>query len=165
MPRPSPALADLLDDDRITAIGLLVEAESALVRVLDQELRRSAGMPLSTYEVLVRLGRSPGHRMRPVERSRQLSLTTGGVTRLIDRIESAGLVRRTTCDTDRRGSNAELTEAGSAALHRATEVHLASLQQHLVDPVGDDGLADLVVPLRRLRDALVGDPAQRADRS
>ena len=151
----------LLDDDRITAIGLLVEAESALVRVLDEELRRSAGMPLSTYEVLVRLGRSPGRRLRQVELSRQLSLTTGGVTRLVDRIEAAGLVRRTTSPTDRRASFAELTDTGAGALNRATEVHLASLQRHLVDPVGLDGLAALVGPLRRLRDSLVGDPADR----
>ena len=94
MPDPSPE-PDILDDRRITAIGLLVEAETALVRVLDEELRHGVGMPLSTYETLIRLGRSPGRRLRQIELSRQLSLTTGGVTRLIDRLEAAGLVRRT----------------------------------------------------------------------
>lgn len=158
MPAPAPA-SDLLDDQRITVIGLLVEAGTAVVRVLDEELRRDVGMPLTTYETLIRLGRSPGRQLRQVELSRQLSLTTGGVTRLIDRLEAAGLVRRASCPEDRRASYAQLTEAGLAALRRATEVHLRSLQRHLVDPLGPDGLAELTAPLRRLRDAHLGDPA------
>lgn len=164
MPDPVPE-ADLLDDQRITAIGLLVEAETAVVRVLDEELRRDVGMPLSTYETLIRLGRSPDRRLRQVELSRQLSLTTGGVTRLIDRLEAAGLVRRTSSPDDRRASYAQLTEAGLHALRGATEVHLRSLQRHFVDPLGPDGLAALTAPLRRLRDAHLGDPrsSQRYD--
>ena len=158
----SPTAPDLLDDQRLTAIGLLVEAETALVRVLDEELRRDVGMPLSTYETLIRLGRSPGRQLRQVELSRQLSLTTGGVTRLIDRLEATGFVRRRPCPGDRRVTNAQLTEAGLDALHRATEVHLRSLQRHLVDPLGADGLAALTKPLRVLRDVLVGDPAMNA---
>ena len=159
MPDPSPE-PDILDDRRITAIGLLVEAETALVRVLDDELRQSVGMPLSTYETLIRLGRSPGRRLRQVELSRQLSLTTGGVTRLIDRLEAAGLVRRTSSPDDRRASYAQITDAGLDAIRRATEVHLDSLQRHLVDPFGPDGLDALTAPLRRLRDTHIGDPAR-----
>jgi len=159
MPDPSTE-PDLLDDPRITAIGLLVEAETAVVRVLDEELRREVGMPLSTYETLIRLGRSPDRQLRQVELSRQLSLTTGGVTRLIDRLETAGLVRRTSCPDDRRASYAQLTETGLEALRRATEVHLQSLQRHLVDPLGADGLAALIGPLRLLRDTHRGDPTR-----
>jgi uncharacterized membrane protein len=57
-----------------------------------------------TDETLIRLGRSPGRQLRQVELSRQLSLTTGGVTRMVDRLEAAGLVRRTPCPDDRRAS-------------------------------------------------------------
>lgn len=163
MSRSSAPPQNVLADHRLTAIGLLVEAETALVRVLDEELRRDAGMALGTYEALIRLGRSPDRRLRQIELSRQLSLTTGGVTRMIDRLERAGLVRRTADATDRRASFAQLTEHGLAALQRATEVHLASLQRHFVDPLGADGIDALTVPLRRLRDALVGDPAGRVD--
>lgn len=163
MTRASAPPQNDLDDRRLTAIGLLVEAETALVRVLDEELRRDAGMPLGTYEALIRLGRSPDRRLRQVELSRQLSLTTGGVTRMIDRLERSGLVLRTADASDRRASFAQLTDHGLDALRRATEVHLASLQRHFVDPLGADGLDALCTPLRRLRDALVGDPAQRVD--
>jgi|SRR3954469_24667336 MarR family 2-MHQ and catechol resistance regulon transcriptional repressor len=145
----------LLDDERLTAIGLFVEAKSALVRRLDEELRRDVGMPLSSYEALIRLGRSPGHRLRQVELSRQLSLTTGGMTRMIDRLVADGLVRRTPCADDRRVSYAELTEEGLRAVERATEVHLVSLQKHFVEPLGEDGVATLAAVARRLRDALV----------
>lgn len=156
---PSAGLAD----HRLTAVGLLVEAETALIRVLDADLRRETGMPLGTYEVLVRLGRSPGRRLRQVELSRQLSLTTGGITRIVDRLEAAGLVRRAASSTDRRGTYAELTAAGVESVERATEAHLRSLQRHLVDPLGTDRLDALVEATRRLRDTLIGDPAERID--
>lgn len=163
MPTKTAALEKDIADERITAIGMLVEAETALIRVLDDELRRDAGMPLSTYEVLIRLGRSPERRLRQVELSRQLSLTTGGVTRMIDRLERDGLVRRVASPTDRRASYAQLTDAGLRALRRACAVHLVSLQRHLVDPLGDHGLGTLTGMMRQLRDTLVGDPADRAE--
>ncbi len=162
-PTDPPPTPGVLADERLTAVGLLVEAQAALVRVLDAELRRDVGMPLSTYEALIRLGRSPGRRLRQVELSRQLSLTTGGITRMIDRLEAAGLVRRTTSAADRRASYAQLTELGLETLVCATEVHLVSLQRHLVDPLGAEGVAALTAPLRRLRDVLAGDPADRVE--
>lgn len=55
---------------------------------------------------------------------------------------------------------AQITDAGLDALRRATEVHLDSLQRHLVDPLGPDGLEALTAPLRRLRDTHIGDPAR-----
>ncbi len=151
--------AELLADERLTAIGLLVEAEAALVRILDSELRRDCGMALSTFETLIRLARSPDRRLRQYELGRQVSLTTGGVTRLIDRIEAAGYVRRVADPTDRRGNFIELTPAGHEALLTASRVHLPSLQRHLVDPLGSEGLAQVVGPLRLLRNSLIGDPA------
>jgi DNA-binding MarR family transcriptional regulator len=147
MSTPDPLL-----DDRLTAIGLFVEAKSALVRVLDEELRRDAGMSLNHYEALIRLGRSPRRRMRQVELSRQLSLTTGGMTRMIDRLVSDGLVRRAPCASDRRVSYAELTDEGLRAVERATEVHLVSLQKHFVEPLGKKDFVALTNASRRLRD-------------
>jgi DNA-binding MarR family transcriptional regulator len=138
---------------------LLFEAAAALVRVLDDDLK-GIDLPMATYEILIRLGRSPQRRLRQVELARQLSLTTGGITRIIDRLEDAGLVRRVPDPADRRGSYAQLTDAGHATLLRATEVHLVGLQRHLVEPLGDD-VAVVGAALRRLRDSLTGDPVDR----
>lgn len=158
VPRSRPTS---LADDRITVAGLLFETEAALVRRLDGDLRAGAGMPLATFEVLVRLGRSPGGRLRLAELSRQLSITTGGVTRLIDRIEAAGLLRRVPDPADRRSAFAQITDQGTEALHRALAVHLRALQRDLVDPLDPVAYRSLADALRVLRDNLVGDPATR----
>ena len=87
------------------------------------------------------------------ELASQVGLTASGLTRLVDRIEAAGLVRREACPSDRRGTFAVLTEPGEAALARAMPAHLDSLERHLRTPLGGEGLAQLEALLRVLRDA------------
>ena len=116
-------LEDLVDDDRITAVGLLAEANAALYRPLAADIERE-GLPAPWYEVLVRLGRTPGGRLRMSELARAVSLTTSGTTRLVDRIEAAGLIERQPCETDRRVAYAALTDAGREVLVRTTPTHV-----------------------------------------
>lgn len=156
-----PESAALLGDNRFTVMGLFFEAQSALERRLDHHLRAGTGMPLASFEVLIRLGRSPGGRMRQTEVVRQLSITTGGVTRLVDRIEGAGLLRRVPDPADRRATFVEITEAGRTALREALAVHIEALQADFVDPLSPEDYAALAQSLRVLRDHLVGDPADR----
>ena len=141
------------DDFRITAMGMLIEAYTGLTTVLERELA-AAGLALSWFEVLVRLGRTPGHALRMSELAAQVSFSASGLTRLVDRMESAGLVRRQACPEDRRGSLAVLTDEGAARLHEVLPHHLAGLQSHLVDPLGPDQLDALTSACRRIRDAL-----------
>ncbi|SNR67646.1 DNA-binding transcriptional regulator, MarR family [Blastococcus mobilis] len=75
----------------------------------------------------MRLGRSEDCRLTMGSLAEQISLTTGGVTRLIDRMESAGYVQRVPCPTDRRVSYAALTDTGRAKLDEAAPVHAANL--------------------------------------
>jgi len=131
----APSLESVLADERITVTGLLFEVEAALLRRLDTELRAQVGMSAAFFEVLVRLGRSPRGRMRLADLARQLSITTGGVTRLIDRIQEAGFIRRVPDPEDRRSVFAEITPAGVAALRPAVACQLESIQRYLVDPL------------------------------
>jgi DNA-binding MarR family transcriptional regulator len=85
-------------------------------------------LPHAWFEVLVRLGRSEGGRLTMGALAEQISLTTGGVTRLIDRMESAGYVQRVPCQTDRRVLYATLTDAGRAKLDEAAEIHAGNLR-------------------------------------
>ena len=144
---------DVLDDPAITTMGMLVEAHARLTGALGAELQQATGLPLAWFEVLLRLGRSPDQRLRMSELARQMPLSTSGLTRLIDRVEAAGLVRREACPSDRRGQLAVLTDEGEAALGRALPVHVEGLRRHLAAAVGDD--LDVVTDaLRRVRDAL-----------
>jgi DNA-binding MarR family transcriptional regulator len=161
-PYDTASLESVLADERITVTGLLFEVEAALLRRLDTELRAQVGMSAAFFEVLVRLGRSPRGRMRLTDLARQLSITTGGVTRLIDRIQEAGFIRRIADPEDRRSVFAEITPAGAAALRPAVTCQLESIQRYLVDPLDEKDYLALATSLRLLRDALIGDPGQNS---
>jgi DNA-binding MarR family transcriptional regulator len=153
----TPADADveatelLLADDRITAFGLLVEANRRLQKVLDQTLRETHGISVITFEALLRLGRSPGGHMSMSELADQMVLTSGGVTRLIDRLSEEGWVERTPCPSDRRVHWARLTEPGGAVLAAAVRTHLDDLAVHFSGRVSDDEMVVLREVLDRLR--------------
>jgi MarR family transcriptional regulator, 2-MHQ and catechol-resistance regulon repressor len=142
-----------VDDPRIAAFGLLLEAHAGLSGVLGRELEEAAGLSLPWYEVLLRLGRSPARRMRMSELAASVALSASGLTRLVDRMEGAGHVRRERCPSDRRGAFAVLTDAGADALESATRVHLRGVERHLVGQLTDDELATLVTALDKLRRA------------
>lgn len=149
MSRPSPHC----DDERITAFGMLLEAHASLTAAVNRELEATAGMPITWFELLIRLSRSPEQRLRMSELSGQVGLSHSGLTRLVDRVIDAGLVRREACPEDRRGAFAVLTPAGGVALDDALGGHLESLERHLVAPLGREGVAALTDLLRAVRDA------------
>src|SRR5947209_6368939 len=92
----------LIDDSRITSFGLLVETHALLTDVLGKELEGEVGLPLRWYGVLLHVGRSTNG-LRPMnELIEATAFTSGGVTRLVDRMEAAGYVKRVPCPSDRR---------------------------------------------------------------
>jgi MarR family transcriptional regulator, 2-MHQ and catechol-resistance regulon repressor len=137
-------------DERITLMGLLVEAHTKLTRALNTELEAACGLPLGWFDVMIRLGRSPNGRLTMTQLASEVALTSGGVTRLIDRMVEAGLVERTDCPSDRRSVHVVLTLAGTEKLHEATVEHLAGLERHLLEPLDSAEQASLASALRKL---------------
>ena len=97
--------------------------------------------------------------MRRVDLAEALLLTASGVTRLLDGLESAGLVERATCASDRRVVYAVLTEAGRAKLDEAAESHLAEVRALFEGRFDEDELAHL----GELLDRLHGDGADTGE--
>ena len=149
----SPDADRIPEDPRITAFGLFVEASGLLNRLLSKEMESRCDIPITWFEVLLRLGRTPGHRMRMVELAAQISFTDGGVSRLADRMERAGLIGRELDRTDRRGTLAVLTPAGAELLDRAVAVHLDGVQRRVFDHLSDRDVAALERIMRKLRAA------------
>lgn len=142
---------DLLGDPRITLMGLFYEAYTEVMReVSDQE--RAHGLSVAEFDVLLRLGRSPGQQLRLTDLYTQTGLTSGGMTRLIDRLDSRGLVERTTDPTDRRVVLARLTDAGAAKSAEILPGHLEILRQTLIDPLSNADRAAFEKALRAIRD-------------
>jgi DNA-binding MarR family transcriptional regulator len=151
-----------VDDERIHTFGLLLEAHARLTNLLDADLQASDGISLQTYEVLLRIGRSDGQRVTMSMLASGVALTTGGVTRLADRLERSGLIQRGSCPSDRRVTWLSLTDLGADTLEVATQHHLDSLARHVqsrLDPADLPALHRALDVLRSVPD----DPAPADD--
>jgi DNA-binding MarR family transcriptional regulator len=142
---------NLIRDGRIGAYGRLLEAQRRLNRVFDRSLREQVGISSVWYEALLRLGRSPQRQMSISQLGEQVVLTSGGATRLVDRLEEVGYIERVACPSDRRVQWVRLTEPGLAILIAATEVHLGDLEEHFSSHLTVAEMATLTDLLDRIR--------------
>ena len=142
-----------LDDDRFTAVGLFTEAFVGLTARFTAQFEEHR-LSAVEFEVLMRLARSPRNRLRMTDLAGQTSLSTSGVTRVVDRMDRDGLVRREACSSDRRSSYAVVTDAGLRRLDEVLPGHLALVQQWFIGQLGPDQLAGLLDSLRTIRDAV-----------
>lgn len=140
------------DDDRITALGLFIEAYASVMEHMERELAEATDVSGAEFGVLLRLARTPGEHLRMTDLAAGAGLSTSGMTRLVDRLEAAGLVDRKACPSDRRGLEALLTSKGRKLVDAVVPVHLESIDKHLVEPLGGD-LRALERTMRKLRDS------------
>lgn len=146
----------LAPDPLVSTFGRLLEATQALTRHVTPDFE-AAGLDPTWFEVLLRLSRSEGGFLSMGELSRQIALTSGGVTRLVDRMSAAGLVERQPCASDRRVLYAVLTDKGRATLEPTLEAHSRTLAA-LFDGWSAHDLGELDALLDRLRDLPAIDP-------
>jgi DNA-binding MarR family transcriptional regulator len=142
-----------LDDPRFTAIGLFAEAYIGLTTRFAAQYEQHR-LSAVEFEVLMRLARSPGQRLRMTDLAGQTSLSTSGVTRVVDRMDRDGLVRREACASDRRSSYAVITDTGRTRLDAVLPGHLELIQRWLIDQLPPEQLEQMLQSLRRLRDAV-----------
>jgi DNA-binding MarR family transcriptional regulator len=139
-------------DPRLGAWATFLRAHARVTRVLERELHDEQQLALADYDVLVQLARAEERRLRMGELADRLLLSRSGITRLVDRLERAGYVERASCESDRRGSWALLTDAGHDRLRRATPVHLRGVAEHFLDRIPGDELEELRAALARVLD-------------
>jgi DNA-binding MarR family transcriptional regulator len=104
---------------------------------------------VNAYEALYLLSQVEGRRLKRIDLSRRLGLTPSGVTRLLEGLEQAELVGRTTCPTDRRVTYAELTDVGAAKLEAASCGHVGSIRTLFEAHFGEEEIDDLAELLGR----------------
>jgi DNA-binding MarR family transcriptional regulator len=138
-------------DPRLGAWRAFLRAHSRVLRQLERELADEHDLALTDYDVLVQLSVAPDRQQRMSELADGLLLSRSGVTRLVDRLVAEGLVQRVSCDTDRRGQWAQLTEAGLERLRRATPTHLRGVAEHFLDRLSADDLVSLERILGRIQ--------------
>jgi DNA-binding MarR family transcriptional regulator len=140
------------DEEVITNWGLVIEGFAALSELMEADVQRTTGMPLPWFGALLRLYRTPGHRIAMSKLARVVNFTSGGFTKLVDRMTEAGLVERVASDSDRRVTYVALTEAGRHAIADGLELHIEFLRQTVLDVLGEERLRELGATMRLLRD-------------
>jgi len=136
--------------EQLAAWRTFLRAHSHVVRRLESELLAAGELPLASYDVLVQLTEAPQRRLRMTELADRVLLSRSGLTRLVDRLERQGLVRREPCPDDARGMYAVATDDGVDRLRQASRVHLDGVRRHFVDRFGADELVALGGLLGRL---------------
>ena len=131
----------------------LVRAYAGIVACLESEMEAGQRLPLRWYEVLLHLARAPEGRMRMQDLAQVSLQSKSGLTRLVDRMEAAGLVLRESCPSDRRGINAVLTPAGRQRFRRAAPHHVRGIERHFGRHLQDSDPAVLKPVLERLIEA------------
>jgi DNA-binding MarR family transcriptional regulator len=140
-------------DTQVAAWVALLQTQAVAVDGVEAELMAECDLPLAWHEVLVRLARSEDGRVRMQELARAVLLSKSGLSRLADRMQEAGLIERTACPTDRRGTFAAITDEGRRRLKAAEPVFRRGVEAHFAARLSDEELQSLTGLLRKIVDA------------
>ncbi|HEY9638107.1 MAG TPA: MarR family transcriptional regulator [Coleofasciculaceae cyanobacterium] len=126
-----------LDESQNVAWRLFLTAHAMLVDLIEQELTQAGLPPLAWYDVLWTLENAPNHQLRLHELADAIVLRRSNLTRLVDRLEAAGLVCRESCPNDRRGSFAVITEAGLAMRQQMWSIYAQCIAKYFASHLSD----------------------------
>ncbi len=138
--RQAPVEPRWLTDDQQRDWRSFYYAIVRLQEALDRDLLHEFGIPHGYYDIFVRLSEAPERSMRMSELASATRSSRSRLSHAVARLEEAGWVERESCETDRRGQIAHLTDAGLALLTRAAPSHVESVRAYLVDPLTDEQL-------------------------
>jgi DNA-binding MarR family transcriptional regulator len=141
------------DPVRLAAYRAFITAHAEIISRLERDLAAAEVIPLTWYDVLLELYEAPGRRLRLRDLARAVVLSRSGLTRTVDRLEAAGLLRREPDPTDRRGAFAALTDEGVAEMRRAWPVYARGIVEYFSRHLADDEARLLAAILERIRDA------------
>jgi DNA-binding MarR family transcriptional regulator len=139
-----------LDEAQNTVWKLFLTANVLLLELIEQDLAEAELPPLSWYGVLWVLEQAPGHKKRLHELAQEVLLSRSNVTRLLDRLESEGLLSRQRCPSDRRGAFACITDAGLEMRQRMWTVYSQSIANYFTDHLSAEEIAVLTKALERV---------------
>ena len=142
-----------LESSKGSAWALFLTAHAVVVEKIEERLGAAGMPPFSWYDVLWGLERAEGQRLRMHELADRTVITRSNLTRLVDRLEAAGLVARERAAEDRRGAFAVLTPEGRAMRKKMWPVYAAAIRELFEDHVGEEEAAAIAGAMRRILDA------------
>lgn len=147
-----------MSDSRLSTLemdawGGLLRVHTTLYREIDRRLVKGHGLSMPSYDVLLRIAWAGQAGIRMSELARQVLMTTGGLTRLVDRLERDGLISRARSTEDLRGYEVRLTPTGRKVLNRANKQHIQDVRTLFLDHLTQEELEVLAAIWRRLKAA------------
>jgi DNA-binding MarR family transcriptional regulator len=147
-----------INDLRERVWPAFLQAHAVVTRAIDAGLQQAGVLSIDWYDVLLTLERSPGQRLKLNELADRVLFSRSGLTRLVDRIEAAGYLRRERSVEDRRVTYAVLTEPGAAALGRTWPHYRELIDQHFGRHLTDAEAAVLRAAFAKLIPPVVSEP-------
>jgi DNA-binding MarR family transcriptional regulator len=126
---------------QLDIFGKFLRAHQQVSKALNRNLLAERRISLSWYDVLLQLSASNEDRLRLQDLADRVLYSRSGLTRLIDRMEKAGLVCREPCSDDKRGTYAVLTPLGKRELRRSAPTHLRGIDEHFFSKLSEDEIA------------------------
>jgi DNA-binding MarR family transcriptional regulator len=126
------------DERDLAAWRAFLAAHARVVGDIEAALRAEGLPPLGWYDVLWPLYRAPDRRLRMSQLAEEVVLSRTGLVRLVDRIETAGLLRREPVPGDGRGAYAVLTDEGAATLRRMWPAYARGIREGFLERLGGD---------------------------
>lgn len=146
----------------VSAWQAVRSAHQTMVERIELDLSE-AGLPgLAFYDVLAKLSSSAAP-LRPKDMLCSVDVTKSGLTRLLDRIEKAGLVERSYCPSDRRGTFLSITKDGRETLDQMKPIRDAVFEQHFVDSLSEEEAELLGDMLNRVAGSALGELEAHGD--
>jgi DNA-binding MarR family transcriptional regulator len=139
-------------EEAVSAWAQLVRAEQTVLGRIEAALKAAGFPPLSWYDVLLELSRAADGRLRPLELERRTLLAQYNASRLIDRMEKAGLVERLPHPEDGRGQLVAITPEGRALQKRMWKVYGPTIAAHVGDKLSRAEASELARLLKKLAD-------------
>ena len=122
-----------VDDKGVEAWGALLRSHAAVVGRINREMQSERGLPLSWYDVLLSLSRAPAPGLRMQDLAEIVVLSRTRVSRVVDEMEAAELVKRQPNPADGRSSIVVITRKGRTAFRAAAPVYLRGIARHFTD--------------------------------
>lgn len=139
-----------LDAARNTAWRTFLTAHVSAIEQIERELAEAGLPPLGWYDVLFALSEAPDGKLRLHELAQTVLLSRSNMTRLVDRLETAGLLQRESCPSDRRGAFAVITAAGSAMRQQMWSIYAHGIAKYFAAHLSDEEVNTLTLALRRV---------------
>jgi DNA-binding MarR family transcriptional regulator len=143
-------MSSAVPETHLDAWRAVLNAHTSVVARAEEALAAADLPPLAWYDVLWTIRRASKRRIRMAELASSLTISRGGLTKLADRLETAGLIRREPADTDGRGFYAVLTTEGNTLLRRMWPVYSRALREAFVSAISNEEARLIAAALSRV---------------